>query len=183
VNFILSTEGQALAASYQFVQLPPVLLTYNFATLASIRTPTGMPTFTSEDSTMPQIGAGQYVISSKRRSFDEVVSTENAQAVARIQSQAPTYVHSDSLHTNADFELCIRGRCYDLDELRTVAIAAVVLASVGLFLAFVAAIGVCILCVNRRSTKPRSVEIKARNIELPSSTSTSHGDNGNGDKV
>ena len=34
-------------------------------------------------------------------------------------------------------------------------------------LAFVACIGMTVLCCNQRTTKPRSVEIPARNIEVP----------------
>ena len=98
VNFILSTEGQALAVNNLFVPLPEQLIAYNNFTLASITTPTGMPTFTSEDSTMPQIGAGQYVISSKRRSFDEVTGTSNAEAITSLQSSVSSLAHADHTH-------------------------------------------------------------------------------------
>ena len=89
VKFILSAEGQALAVDNMFVGLPQALLDYNTATLSTITKPLGMPTFTTETAanTLPQIGAGEYVISGKRRSYDEVMATENQAAIEALETR------------------------------------------------------------------------------------------------
>mmetsp|Transcript_18373 Transcript_18373/g.39525 ORF Transcript_18373/g.39525 Transcript_18373/m.39525 type:complete len:508 (-) Transcript_18373:827-2350(-) len=73
VNFVLSEEGQEIAANKEnkFSKLPPDLKTYNDATLASIVTPPGMVSYNFESAASTQVINGQldYVISGKRQSF------------------------------------------------------------------------------------------------------------------
>ena len=153
VNFILSEEGQALAEANLFVKLPKELLDYNAVTLSSLLTPPTMPTFTTElaSKTLAQVGAGQYVISGKRRSFGEYRGTSNAKAIEVLTDPS-----SGSLATMLSHE--------------PVALAGLVIASLAFVLAAVAAVVAVVLCcrVNRSST-PRSaanhIEVKA--LESP----------------
>jgi len=163
INFILSPEGQDLAVSKAFVALPTVLLNYNAAALATLQTPAGMPTFTTEASTMPQVGAGPYVISVKRRGNAEVVGTANTALIATLQTGEETLVTAGSL--------CLRGRCFDMETIQMLGVVGLVIAIVGFLLGFLACVMAACLCCNKpRDTKPRSVEIQARDLNKPSET-------------
>ena len=161
VNYILSVEGQALAVSNSLVGLPPSLIAYNAVAMATLVTPPGTPTFTSEISTQSQIGAGTYVISNKRRDFDEVRGERNAAAISTIQTEETA---------RSQQELCVRGRCFDMEMVQVAAITGLVIGCVGFILAFFACIMAACLCCTSRAQKPRSVEIPARDLKTPSST-------------
>lgn len=151
VNFILSEEGQALAEANLFVKLPKKLLDYNAVTLASLILPPTTPTFTTEleSKTLAQVGAGDYVISGKRRSFGEYTGTTNAKAITALKTANPS---GTSLAASLRNE--------------PVAVAGLVLACLAFVLASVAAIVAIWLCCQRnRTSKPRSIEV--RNLEVP----------------
>ena len=65
---------------------------------ARLTKPLGMPTFTTETAanTLAQIGAGEYVISGKRRSYDEVMATENQAAIEALQVQVNAMASASS---------------------------------------------------------------------------------------
>jgi len=64
----LSTDGQALASSsYGFSEVPQSLINFDLAALATITLPTDYKEFTEEASTQIIQGAGDYVISVKRK--------------------------------------------------------------------------------------------------------------------
>ena len=185
VRFILGSEGQALAVNNLFVPLPQTLLDYNAQTLGSITTPSAMPTFSTETAgtTRPQQGAANFVISAKRRSFDEVTGTKNTNDITALRTGTPGHTHPgmsqegpvsaaiDSMFTtNAAGDICSAGICLSPAQVQGMVAAALVMAILGFLIGFIACIGMIVLCCNRRTTKPRSVEIKARDIEVPSST-------------
>ena len=60
--------------------------------------------------------------------------------------------------------------CLSPSQVQGMVAAALIMAILGFLIGFIACIGMIVLCCNRRTTKPRSVEIKARDIEVPSST-------------
>lgn len=92
INFILSTqpgEGQDIAAANKFSKLPPSLQTYNAATIASLILPEGYVPYTTEyaDKTLPQEGAGEMVVSGKRRSYAAVEREEMSETIVKLQAQ------------------------------------------------------------------------------------------------
>lgn len=162
VRFILSEEGQSMAQDNMFVKLPQQILDYNTVTLASITTPSTMPAFITElaSTTQARVGAGQYVISGKRRSFAEVERSNNKVAIAAntaglaSSSPSPTSVGTASSG-------------FDPDTAGALGIAGLILGTLGFVLGLVA---IMMAGAKNREMKPRSVEIKARDIEVPSST-------------
>jgi ABC-type phosphate transport system substrate-binding protein len=160
VRFILSEEGQTLAEQNLFVKLPQVLLDYNVVTLASLTTALSIKTFTTElaSTTLAQTGAGQFVISGKRRSFSEVTGTTNAANIADLEAVTA--------------QVCVRGVCVGEEVAAEVAIAGLALASVGFLFGLTSFLMAVVLCCRARTSKPRSVEIKARDLELPNSTTS-----------
>lgn len=87
VNFLLgSSEGQALVEAKLLTRIPNALISYSSAAMSQIVTPAGMPTFIEEASTLPETGAGDHVISSKRRTWDEVTSSRNADEISALKA-------------------------------------------------------------------------------------------------
>jgi len=307
VKFILSAEGQALAVDNMFVGLPQALLNYNAVTLSTITKPAGMPTFTTETAanTLAQIGAGEYVISGKRRSYDEVqlgeamseiaalkariaeleappattavsfsmqasgtvddytpdaialikasiasaagngvsaddvvvaiaggsvvltvtinVPETSASAVqSSVAAQTATASNATALLASVDVggspavvqtivsapevtvspppsppppvggsstsdlssgEICINGRCYAIDQVAMLATVGIVMGILGFLLACFGCVMSLFVCANQRSTKPRSQEIKARDIEIHGVVSSTVSDEEGGRKV
>mmetsp|Transcript_34660 Transcript_34660/g.83733 ORF Transcript_34660/g.83733 Transcript_34660/m.83733 type:complete len:886 (-) Transcript_34660:215-2872(-) len=70
LTFILE-EGQTLATDFGFRGLPDSVLTKSKEAVGQLTMPTGVTEFTFETSTDAGAGAGDYVISQKRRSFAE----------------------------------------------------------------------------------------------------------------
>lgn len=147
---------QALAEANRFVKLPPTLITYNSVSMATLMTPAGMPTFTSETSTAPQIGAGKYVISVKRRTWDEYLGSKNRDDLDEVIASEPERAS------------LIAGVKYSTEEMAIVGIG---LGAVGLLLGLLALIVACAACCKAgATTKPRSVEIPARDLATPAAS-------------
>ena len=167
INFILSEEGQALAAANRFVPLPATLIAYNAATLSGLTTPAGLVTFTTEqgdESPLAQTGAGDNVISGKRRSFGEVTGTANAAKIATLEA---------AIAAEDSSQVCVQGVCLEGEVARELVVAGFVLGLLGFLLGLLAFIMALILCCrSSRTTTPRSVEIKARDLEAPSATTS-----------
>jgi hypothetical protein len=104
IKFILSADNAPLLTANKFTTLPTALEAYNTATLASLTTPTGMPTFTTETKATTQIwtGAGDWVVSGKRRSYDEVSRNANEAAIDAL-SEAVVSVEMVVAGTVSDF--------------------------------------------------------------------------------
>ena len=119
VKFILSAEGQALAVDNMFVGLPQALLDYyNAVTLSTITKPLGMRTFTTENTanTLAQIGAVEYVISGKRRSYDEVMATENHAAITQLESSVSSLQSAISVIENTVGDLNLDSSNSEADD-------------------------------------------------------------------
>ena len=157
VNFILSEEGQALAEDNMFVRLPETLINYNAVAMGTLITPTGMPTFSTESSTLPQVGAGQYVISKKRESWMNVITEKNTGAIAGLTAAEPSRAGATRL-----------GQALRDYETRDLAIAGLVFGAIGFLLGVLAVFMALVLCCkSNRQAKPRSVEIPARDLTTP----------------
>jgi len=94
VKFILSDEGQALAETNLFSRLPPELQTDTPATLATLTMPSGWEDFFTETSgvTKPWLGANEYVLSGKRRTYAEYQRTQLESQVAELTATVQTLV-------------------------------------------------------------------------------------------
>jgi len=157
VEFILSAEGQELAAANLFNKLPAKMLQYNTRALATLRLPAGTVKFDEEIATLAWGGASEHVISKKRRSYAEVERSRTAAAVAALMT--PT---AGPLPTVSDTS--------DDDKVN----AAIALGTAGLAVGLVGALlAVAAYLKASRSSKPRSAEIPVRALEIPSSTSAS----------
>jgi len=157
VKYLLSEEGQDLAAANMFVKLPQTLLDYNAISLAQIQLPAGTPTFTTEfaATTRKRDGAGDYVVSGKRRTFAEYERTSNGEAIEGLQM------------ADAEEIVATVGTAeWTLDEIAKVAIAALAIAVAGLVLGTT---GLIVASSKARVSKPRSAEmaLPARELEVP----------------
>eukprot|EP00468_Gymnochlora_sp_CCMP2014_P007925 CAMPEP_0167750982 /NCGR_PEP_ID=MMETSP0110_2-20121227/6301_1 /TAXON_ID=629695 /ORGANISM="Gymnochlora sp., Strain CCMP2014" /LENGTH=871 /DNA_ID=CAMNT_0007636379 /DNA_START=152 /DNA_END=2767 /DNA_ORIENTATION=+ len=107
VDYILSDEGQSLAQDFGFVPVPAAVKTYNDASLGTILYNTSATEYTFESSTQKGIGAGEFVISSKRRAFGDVERdllndeiTKLSERIAVIEAGASTVTLHGSGTTN-----------------------------------------------------------------------------------
>lgn len=184
LKFILSAEGQAMAEANMFVKLPSAVEAYNAATLATLATtlPTGAPTFETELSStaLPWTGAGDYMISGKRRSYAEVQRTNLEADVISLQTSSaasPSGVMTCPAGTIAvDTTLAAVDGCWRASYVAYAAVAGVVLGVFGVLLGLVGCILAACACSTTRTSKPRSREVtaaKARDLEVPSSSSSS----------
>ena len=86
VEYVLSTEGQALLADYNFEAVPQDVIDVSTAALAALSLPTDNQPWTFETSTVKGGGQGDYIISAKRRSHYEYalgeIESEMASATA-----------------------------------------------------------------------------------------------------
>uniref|UniRef100_A0A7S0NSE7 PBP domain-containing protein n=1 Tax=Calcidiscus leptoporus TaxID=127549 RepID=A0A7S0NSE7_9EUKA len=89
VNFVLSAEGQEIAVENKFSILPPSLVAYNDATLASIVTPAGMVSYAFESASSTKIINGQldHVISGKRQSFADYERKKMKEDIEAMQAK------------------------------------------------------------------------------------------------
>ena len=171
VRFILSEEGQNLASSAanMFTKLPEQILNYNAVSLSSITLPANAPTFTTETAADVQvrIGAGEYVISGKRRSYAEVERSANSVAIAINGAEL------DELHEHQPPPSLLppppppSKSGFDPDTAGALGVAGLILGALGFVLG---AAALFMVSAKNRTMTPRSVEIKARDIEVPSST-------------
>lgn len=163
VEYILSEEGQALAEDNMFVKLPPQILSYNTNSIASITMPIGAPTFITETAsiTQPLVGAGEYVISGKRKSYAEVERTANSAAIAAMFAD-----HDDITAAAARLTAVVPnddGK-WSANDAGSLAIVGLILGLVGLLLGGAA---LFTAMSKARTSKPRSVEINARDMVVP----------------
>merc|ERR1712023_508612 len=125
VEYILSTEGQALAETYSFVGLAQSVIDYNIATLNSITWAPGAEWFTFETSTEAWTGAGERVISVKRRSFAEYERENFDRDITALQADVATL--TTSVESNAAAAAGCSCADHDHDDAKNVAVAAVCL--------------------------------------------------------
>mmetsp|Transcript_3934 Transcript_3934/g.8772 ORF Transcript_3934/g.8772 Transcript_3934/m.8772 type:complete len:894 (-) Transcript_3934:447-3128(-) len=103
LNMILSEEGQELATGFGFAGLPSTVLEKSKAAVGQLTMPAGVTEFTFETGTQAGTGAGEYVISGKRRSFAEY---ERSVFDGRIQDlQAKVTMLEEQLEKSSVFEL------------------------------------------------------------------------------
>ena len=147
VEFIMSTEGQELAATFSFVPLAQNVLDYNNATLTTVVTwPTSMVDFTFETSTEIWAGAGDRVLSVKRRSFAEYERSNFARDIEDLQTKM-TAVESTIAFNTAAAGSC---SCDDHDDEKNLAAAAIALSIISLL------VSVAAICLGQRQSNKRS---------------------------
>merc|ERR1712146_783754 len=117
MGYILSTEGQALAETYSFVGLAQSVIDYNIATLNSITWAPGAEWFTFETSTEAWTGAGERVISVKRRSFAEYERENFDRDIAALQADVATLTTSVESNAAAAAASC---SCHDHDDAKNI---------------------------------------------------------------
>ena len=162
VEFILSEEGQALAANKynMFNKLPDALKKYNTKALATLKLPAGMVKLTSETDTLIWSGAADTVISKKRRSYAELERTRTAKALAKALDAAALGGASPSKAAASD----------------PLAVAALAVGAAGLVLGLVGClIALAAYMRATRTAKPRSAEIPVRELENYSATTDTKG--------
>lgn len=170
VKFILSEEGQQLAADNLFVKLPEKILDYNAVSLASITLPSNAPTFNTEtaSTTLARTGAGAYYISGKRSSFADVERAANKAAIAlntaAIAAAGRRALSRCGVRGALPTPSWMENPKADDDVNRALAIAALVLGAVGFLMGLAALLN---SLAKSRAMKPRSVEIPARDLTVP----------------
>jgi len=87
IEYVLSADGQAALSTFSFTGLPTAILDYNTATIAGITWPSNMQAFTLETSTDAYNGAGEYVISAKRRSYANYERANFAADILDLQTR------------------------------------------------------------------------------------------------
>ena len=135
----------------------PSTLTLTLTPNACSQLPAGTPTFTTEfaATTRKRDGAGDYVVSGKRRTFAEYERTSNGEAIEGLQM------------ADAEEIVATVGTAeWTLDEIAKVAIAALAIAVAGLVLGTT---GLIVASSKARVSKPRSAEmaLPARELEVP----------------
>jgi len=175
VKFILSEEGQQLAADNLFEKLPRTLLDFNAVALASITLPSNAPMFSTEtkSTTLPRTGAGEFYISGKRSSFADVERESNKKAIDANTASIDALQAGRRALARCGVRGGLPTPAWQVDsgadkETRNMAIAGLALGSVGFLMGLVAFINVMI---KSRGSMPRSVEIPARDLSVPAAVS------------
>jgi len=146
VTYTLSVEGQRALEDFSFVGVPNDVLEKNAESLSLVEQPTDFHKFTFESSTEPYNGAGEYVISSKRKSYVEVEHTATDSAIAALEEHVAIADHGpqiaelqrEVLTLQSDYMTGAGGSSGSSDPSST-AVAALVLACLSTLLSMTAA--------------------------------------------
>jgi len=90
LTFSWSEEGKSLLGDFDFTPLPDSMVTFNENTVIGMMWPAGMQEFTFETSTDSGPGAGDMIISLKRRSYAEVERELMATQIASLEAEVQT---------------------------------------------------------------------------------------------
>jgi len=145
VEYINEENGQAALEEFRFTKIPSTIVTYNNETIQqNITWPENMTEFTTEDSTAPWIGAGRYVISSKRRGYpeydrgqiyDDIEELQTQYTALMTQYDALVAENADLTQNYDDLSASVGSSCgCDDDNAESIAAAAIALACIAVVL-------------------------------------------------
>mmetsp|Transcript_3006 Transcript_3006/g.5734 ORF Transcript_3006/g.5734 Transcript_3006/m.5734 type:complete len:831 (-) Transcript_3006:133-2625(-) len=103
IEYILSSDGQAILGDYNFVGVSPEVLSISKRTLEELEMPFGSEPFIFETSTLAITGAGPNVLSTKRGSHMEFVEKSLKNEISALQT-ALNLAKMQILELHADIE-------------------------------------------------------------------------------